>query len=72
MPGAPHAMTLYDTAAELSATAADIAANIAEAHACPELLGHARELLDALVAVLGDTADHPTPYTLTAPAEDTQ
>jgi hypothetical protein len=61
-------MTLFDTAAELSATAADIAANITEARACPDLIGHAREQLDALAAVLGDATDNPIPYTLTPKA----
>jgi hypothetical protein len=61
-------MTLYDTAAELSATAADIAANITEDRACPDLIGHAREQLDALAAVLGDGTDHPVPYALTPKA----
>ena len=51
--------TLFDTAAELSATAADIAANIAEARACPDLIGHARDLLDALAVVFGDGRDFP-------------
>ena len=61
-------MTLFDTAAELSATAADIAANITEQRGCPDLIGHSRELLDALADVLGDDTDHPVPYTLTPKA----
>lgn len=61
-------MTLFDTAADLSATAADIVANITEARACPDLIGHARTQLDALAAVLGDATDHPVPYTLTPKA----
>jgi hypothetical protein len=70
-------LTVHDTAAELSASAADIAANIADARACPHLIGHARELLDALADVLGDATDLPIPYALTpkalaALAEDTQ
>jgi hypothetical protein len=61
-------MTLFDTAAELSASAADIAANVTEARACPDLIGHARELLDALAAALGDATDLPVPYALTPKA----
>jgi hypothetical protein len=62
-------MSPYETAAELSATAADIAANTAEGRGCPDLLGHARDLLDTLAAEIGDTdTDRPVPYTLTAKA----
>ncbi len=62
-------MTLHDTAAELSATAADIAADLADERACPEHVTRARELLDALTAEIGDTDPAaPIPYTLTAKA----
>jgi hypothetical protein len=61
-------MTLFDTAAELSATAADIAANITEARGSADLIGHARTLLDTLAVCLGDATDHPVPYTLTPKA----
>lgn len=61
-------MTLFDTAADLSATAADLAANITEARACPDLIGHARAQLDTLADALGDATDHPIPYTLTPKA----
>jgi hypothetical protein len=71
-------MSIYDTAAELSATAADIAANAAEGRACPDELAHARDMLDTLAADLGETGpDRPVTYALTpkalaALAEDTQ
>jgi hypothetical protein len=61
-------LTDHDTAAELSATAADIAASITEERACPDLIGHARQLLGALTAALGDTTDLPIPYALTPKA----
>lgn len=62
-------MNTYDTAAELSATAADIAASTAEGRACPDELAHARDMLDNLAADLGETdPDRPVPYTLTAKA----
>ena len=64
-------MSPYDTAAELSATAADIAANITEDRACPALLDHARDMLDSLTADLGGTdPDRPIRYTLTPKALD--
>lgn len=53
-------MTMHDTAAELSATAADIAASIAEARACPDLLSHARDMLDTLTVVVGGATPAPT------------
>ena len=49
--------TLYDTAADLSATAGDIAAAITDGRACPGALTRARRLLDALTA--GLTAGFP-------------
>jgi hypothetical protein len=64
-------MTLYDTAAELSATAADIAADIADERACPGHVARARSLLDTLADEIGDTPDCPdcpVPYTLTPKA----
>jgi hypothetical protein len=62
-------MSTYETAAELSATAADIAANTAEGRGCPDLIGHARDMLDDLAAEIGDTDPaHPVPYTLTPKA----
>ena len=62
-------MSTYETAAELSATAADIAANTAEGRGCPDLIGHARDMLDTLAADLGGTdPDRPVPYTLTPKA----
>jgi hypothetical protein len=70
-------MTLIDTAAELSATAADLADSLAADRACPGLVARARDLLDTLAAEIGDTdPDRPIPYTLTpkalaALAEDT-
>jgi hypothetical protein len=48
---------LYDTAAELSATAGDLADNIADDRACPGLVARARALLDTLAAEIGDTPD---------------
>lgn len=62
-------MSTYETAAELSATAADIAANVAEGRACPDLLDHARDMLDTLAADLGGAnPDRPVPYSLTPKA----
>jgi hypothetical protein len=62
-------MSPYETAAELSATAADIAANTAEGRACPDLLDHARDMLDTLADDLGGAdLDRPVPYTLTPKA----
>jgi hypothetical protein len=62
-------MSICDTAAELSATAGDIAANLAEGRACPDLIGHARDMLDTLAADLGGAdPDRPVPYTLTPKA----
>jgi hypothetical protein len=52
-------MTLYDTAAELSATAADLAASISDDRACPGIVARARTLLDTLAAEIGDTPDRP-------------
>jgi NTP pyrophosphatase (non-canonical NTP hydrolase) len=49
--------SLYLTAADLSATAADIAADLAEGRSCPGNLTHARRLLDTLAANLGDGAE---------------
>ena len=60
-------MTLFDTAAELSATAADIAHDLTEDRACPAHVARARGLLDTLAAEIGDT-DDPAPYTLTPKA----
>jgi hypothetical protein len=61
--------TLYDTACELSATAADIAANTAEGRGCPDLIGHARDMLDTLAVEIGDAdPDRSIPYTLTPKA----
>lgn len=50
-------MTLFDTAAELSVTAADIAADLADERACPGAVARARGLLDILAAEIGDTPD---------------
>lgn len=62
-------MSTYETAAELSATAADIAANTAEGRACPDELAHARDMLDTLATDLGETdPTRPVPYTLTPKA----
>jgi hypothetical protein len=62
-------MSPYETAAELSATAADIAANAAEGRACPDVLSHARDMLDTLAATIGETdLDRPVPYSLTSKA----
>jgi hypothetical protein len=62
-------MTPIDTAAELSATAADIAADLADDRACPEHVARARELLDTLTAEIGGTdPDQPVPYRLTPKA----
>jgi hypothetical protein len=47
---------LYAVAAELSATAGDIAADIRDGRACPGHLERARELLGTLSARLGDGA----------------
>lgn len=71
-------MTLIDTAAELSATAADIAHDLAAERACPAHVARARDLLGTLAAEIGGTDPaRPIPYTLTpkahaALAEDTQ
>ena len=63
------AIGLYHAAAELSATAADLAANLAEGRACPHLITRAYDLLDTLAADLGgDDPGQPVPYTLTAKA----
>lgn len=43
---------LYDAAVDLSATAADIAADIADGRACPGHLDHARALVASLDAVM--------------------
>ena len=62
-------MTLFDTAAELSATAADLADSIADERACPAHVARARDLLDTLAAEIGDTdPTRPIPYTLTPKA----
>jgi hypothetical protein len=45
---------LYVVAADLSATAGDIAADIAEGRACPGNITRARRLLDTLDGALGD------------------
>jgi hypothetical protein len=71
-------MTLYDAACELSATATDLAADLADERACPAHVARARDLLDTLAAEIGDTDPaRPVPYTLTpkavaALAEDTR
>jgi hypothetical protein len=60
--------SLYEVAAELSATAGDIAANLSDARACPGLLARARDMLDTLAAEIGDTPDPaPTPSGWLAP-----
>jgi hypothetical protein len=62
-------ITLHDAACELSATAADIAANTAEGRGCPDLIGHARDILDTLAAEIGGAdPDRPVPYALTPKA----
>jgi hypothetical protein len=63
-------MTPYDTACELSTTAADLAAEIGDERACHACNGaRARSLLDTLAAEIGDTGpDRPVPYTLTSKA----
>jgi hypothetical protein len=62
-------MTLIDTAVELSATAADIAADLADDRACPAHVARARDLLDTLAAEIGDTdPDCPIAYALTPKA----
>lgn len=48
------APSLYDTAADLSATAGDIAADLAEGRTCPGSITRARRLLDTLAAALGE------------------
>ena len=50
-------MNLYDTACELSATAADVADNLTDDRACPGLVARARDLLDTLAVEIGDTPD---------------
>lgn len=49
--------SLYLTAADLSATAGDIAADIAEGRSCPGNLTRARRLLGTLAANLGEGAE---------------
>lgn len=62
-------MTLIDIAVDLSATAADIVADLADERACPEHVARARDLLDTLAAEIGDTdPDRPVPFTLTPKA----
>jgi hypothetical protein len=48
---------LADDAAELSATAADLATDLTEGRFCPARLTRARHLLDALASALGSPAD---------------
>jgi hypothetical protein len=52
-------LTLYDTAADLSATAGDIAADIAEGRVCPDHIARARRLLGTLADAIGDGSDFP-------------
>jgi hypothetical protein len=52
-------MSLYDTAADLSATAGDVAADLAEGRSCPAHIARARRLLDTLADAIGDGSDFP-------------
>jgi hypothetical protein len=47
-------LSLYETAADLSATAGDIAADLTEERACPAHVARCRRLLDVLAAAIGD------------------
>jgi hypothetical protein len=60
--------SLYDAAVDLSATAADIAADIADGRACLAHLEHARELLGMLVDAAG-AAGKPALYLVPARGE---
>jgi hypothetical protein len=51
---------LYAVAADLSATAGDIAADIAEGRACPGTVTRARRLLDALADARGELGENNT------------
>jgi len=53
-------VALYEVATDLSATAGDIAEDIAEGRSCPSTIARARLLLDTLADARGEL-DHSTP-----------